>query len=521
MQNRDETAYRKIFLPIPFLISLFTLLYTAWLGDDAFITIRTVDNWVNGFGLTWNINERVQTYSHPLWMLLLSAFHWFLRDGYLTLLITNIFISLIVFTIFLRQFSGKLFSLYFGSGILLFSKAFIDFSTSGLENALTHLLLLLFIIIFLDDTHPLDARRFLLLALIASLGTVNRMDSLLFFLPALVYIWFTHFRSLRGLWILAAGFTPFLLWELFSLLYYGFPFPNTAYAKLNSGIPQMDLLQQGGLYFLNSLKWDPLTLTVAALAISLTFLRSNDKEKTIAGGVILYFVYIIYIGGDFMSGRFFSAALLGSAFLLTRAITEMGKNWKIAFSVFLLAMALFPPISTFINILTGQYVQDETSIDGMIANERKIFQPGTKLLLLFENADVPNHPWVNLGREYRSNNTAFAVQGSIGFIGYYAGPDVYIMDRNALADPLLARLHMTKMEHWRIGHFIRDYPDGYIETIQLGTNHIIDPSLSEYYEKMKVIISDKRLFSVERLTTILEMNMGKYNYLLKEYSERQ
>lgn len=46
---------------------------TAWLSDDAYITLRTVDNFVNGYGLRWNIAERVQAYTHPLWMFFLSG----------------------------------------------------------------------------------------------------------------------------------------------------------------------------------------------------------------------------------------------------------------------------------------------------------------------------------------------------------------------------------------------------------------------------------------------------------------
>ena len=511
MQSKTETKYRKVLLPLSFLISLLVLLYTAWLGDDAFITIRTVDNWVNGFGLTWNINERVQAYTHPLWMLLLSAFHFFIRDGYFTLLIANIVVSLIVFAVFLHHFSAKIFPLFFGWGILILSKAFVDYSTSGLENALSHLLLLLFIIIFLDETHPLDARRFFLLALIASLGTVNRMDSLLFFLPALLYIWLTQYRGLRGLWILVAGFVPFLLWELFSLLYYGFPFPNTAYAKLNSGIPTFDLMRQGGIYFLNSLKWDPLTLTVTALAITTTFLHNADREKTVAGGIILYLAYIVYIGGDFMSGRFFSAVLLVSAFLLTKFVAELNRNWKLIFSMLVVVMGAF-------GIIFPNRYADNTSLDGMIANERGIYFQSTNPFVL--NGGDVNHPWADIGRTYKSDGITFSAEGSIGFVGYYAGPEVYIVDVNALTDPLLARLNMMDTENWRIGHFTRDYPAGYIDTIKLGKNRIIDPSLAEYYNKMKIIISGQ-LLSTERLITIWEMNTGKYDHLLKEYAERQ
>src|SRR5689334_7951888 len=51
----------------------FVLLWrTAWVSDDAFITLRTLDNWWHGYGLRWNVAERVQTFTHPLWLLLLA-----------------------------------------------------------------------------------------------------------------------------------------------------------------------------------------------------------------------------------------------------------------------------------------------------------------------------------------------------------------------------------------------------------------------------------------------------------------
>src|SRR5689334_3670413 len=49
----------------------FAFLRTAWVSEDAFITFRTLDNALHGFGLTWNPGERVQTYTHPLWLGLL------------------------------------------------------------------------------------------------------------------------------------------------------------------------------------------------------------------------------------------------------------------------------------------------------------------------------------------------------------------------------------------------------------------------------------------------------------------
>jgi arabinofuranosyltransferase len=49
-----------------------SLIRTAWLSDDAYITFRTADNVIHGYGLVWNTAERVQTYTHPLWLALIA-----------------------------------------------------------------------------------------------------------------------------------------------------------------------------------------------------------------------------------------------------------------------------------------------------------------------------------------------------------------------------------------------------------------------------------------------------------------
>ena len=44
------------------LLMLFVVLMikTAWVGDDAYISFRPLDNLLNGHGLRWNVAERVQ-----------------------------------------------------------------------------------------------------------------------------------------------------------------------------------------------------------------------------------------------------------------------------------------------------------------------------------------------------------------------------------------------------------------------------------------------------------------------------
>ena len=121
----------------------FVLMRTAWLADDASFTIRSVLNWVNGYGPVFNVGERVQAYTHPLWFLVLTLLTSITNNVFFSIFFISISLSLLNVWILIRHIS-----LYFAGCLLavvalLFSKAFIDYSTSGLENPLSHLFILL------------------------------------------------------------------------------------------------------------------------------------------------------------------------------------------------------------------------------------------------------------------------------------------------------------------------------------------------------------------------------------------
>lgn len=510
---------KKIILPtLLFLASLAVLLRSAWIGDDAFITLRTVDNWIHGYGLVWNVGERVQAFTHPLWMFLLTGVYLLLPNGYLSVMVLSLAISLIVILFFIFQQRDDGFSLVFGTLALLLSKAFVDFSTSGLENPLTHLLVLTYAVVFTQSQFPLKRARFFWLAFIAGLSTLNRLDTILLFLPSLVYL-FSKSEKPKQFHLLALGFLPVILWEIFSIVYYGFPFPNTAYAKLNAGIPVYLLMGQGVKYFLNSLRWDPITLLMIAFSSILILWQKRWREGLLLAGGGLYFVYIIFIGGDFMSGRFFTAIYLVSVFLLVRALGQSGGSLKYGLAILALLPGILSPVAPwtyFINPLEGLKPNaTEQSLDG-IADERHFYYP-TNGLLLMDSSFIPTHPWAKSGLKYHDNQTKVAVESVIGMTGYYAGPQTHIVDVLALGDPLLARIE-TRSVRWRIGHFDRPLVIGYVDTIQYGQNVIIDPKLAQYYDKIKIIVSGE-LWSGERLRTIWEMNTGQYDYLLKGYAD--
>lgn len=77
------------------LIFSFIFIRSAWVVDDAYITFRTIDNFIHGYGLTWNTMERVQVYTHPLWMILITLFSIFTRAYFFTTLTISLLASLL------------------------------------------------------------------------------------------------------------------------------------------------------------------------------------------------------------------------------------------------------------------------------------------------------------------------------------------------------------------------------------------------------------------------------------------
>jgi len=107
-------------------------------------------------------------------------------------------------------------------------------------------------------------------------------------------------------------------------------------------------------------------------------------------------------------------------------------------------------------------------------------------------------------RNEDNNQRKTGISIAIGMFGFYAGPQVYIIDQASLADAFTARLPAAK--RWRIGHFAREWPEGYEETLRQGINLIEDNNLSAFYEKIN-LITKGRIFSCNRMKAILEINL--------------
>jgi hypothetical protein len=87
-----------------------------------------------------------------------------------------------------------------------------------------------------------------------------------------------------------------------------------------------------------------------------------------------------------------------------------------------------------------------------------------------------------------------------------------------LGDPLLARLPGGTLES-PMGHFPREVPKGYVDTIASGTNRIADPDLAAYYDRLHEIVAGP-LWSAHRLALIPQFLAGRYNPSLDSYVRR-
>ena len=199
---------------------------------------------------------------------------------------------------------------------LLSSRAFVDYSTSGLENPLTNLLLVVFVLVYISPGLNRSALRLAGLGGLGALLMVNRLDTGLLVLPAVTLeAWHLRWRSLRPLCL---GLLPLATWEIFSLIYYGFPVPNTVYAKLPPNLGLRDLLPHGLLYFQDSLTQDPATLPVIAAAILGPLLIGPRRLWPLSFGLALSLLFVLRVGGDFMSGRFFASPFVMAVAVLAR-----------------------------------------------------------------------------------------------------------------------------------------------------------------------------------------------------------
>jgi arabinofuranosyltransferase len=498
-----------------FFIVIFTYLFlvNSWVCDDAFVTFRVVDNLLNGHGLTWNTAERVQAYTNPLWLFVTAIFNVVISDVSLAAQLAAYLSCLLALLYYYRKTENVVTFTFFFL-LVISSKAFMDYTSSGLENPLNYLLITIFYLHYFHsykENEPPQTKDIFFLLIIASLAFVSRMDMVLLVSFPLLHLLIKSVKNYK--WklvkIISIGTLPASLWVLFALVYYGFLFPNTYYAKLSHGIPDALIVRQGLSYVLNSLVYDPVSLITIALAAALAVHKKSVGFAIAALSAVLYVLYTIKVGGDFMSGRYIAVPFLLAAIVVSRLIEK--SEVTVAMIAILVAWNIINPLAPIKSGAAYESAWNWKDYNG-IHDERGAYNKATNLLLynpiksMFERG---LERWTRKGIRIRANPAGTSAIGGIGMAGYYAGPDKYIVDFFALSDTFLARLPASKtyVYNFHIGHFERAIPRGYMRSVEEGKNLLKDEKLKDYYEGL-LRITRGNIFSWGRFRHIWDYNFG-------------
>ncbi len=515
---------------IPALTSLALLLLIlsrAWVGEDALITFRTIENLTHGDGPRWNPDERVQTFTHPLWMLLNAAAYAVTREIYTTTTVLGLACSLGAYALLARRHANRPLVLLLAVFLpWCASSSLVRYGTSGYENPLTLLLLALFSVAWLGAPRA-AALPWLRLALLASLLALNRLDTILLALPALAWAGATA-RPVPSRSVLLGG-APLLAWLGFALFYYGFALPNTAPAKLSGAVPFSEYARHG-LAYLADLPQSDLPSAVllclgagVALHGAARFARDRGDEKAarlaaLGLGMAPYAAYVIAVGGGFLSGRFWAAPVFLSIVLVAERAEDAWAALGRLNPVRRAAVALAACAGVLALAAFARHAETWTRAAGILELPFARAELGRDL-----RWEVSELGWRFREQGLEARRAALhregrkvAVLSAVGFAGLASGRDVTIIDRWALTDPLLARLSPAAGEELRIGHLVRELPAGYETVRATGSLEALHPALREYYRRLRLVVAGP-LWSRERLAAIAGFHLGRYDAWLREY----
>lgn len=500
---------------VPVVAVVFGALYywNAYVCDDAFITFRTVDNFVRGYGLRWNPLERVQVFTSPLFTLLTALAYWPVHDRsfvpnpdriYWVALLLSFALSLATLLWIMARARGNPWRWPL-LALLLSSQAFVTFTSSGLETPLVYLLLALFYTEFLRRDPPDSPRACFLLFGVAGLGVLNRLDMALLYLPACLWLLARGWRR-QGPAVLGrivAALTPLGLWLGFAVVYFGFVLPNTYYPKAGLDVPPAVLHTMGLTYLSESFAQDPITLLViaAGLCVAWIDLRSLLTACAAAG----YVFYIYSLGGDFIGFRFLAPPFLVSGLLLLRVggVRLAG------------AGARFSPLAVGAVVLYAALIPSSplrAAFEPPLATDVAFYHPASGLSKWRPGRAFPFDRFLSVfdAEHCVSLRTVeFGVGGSGGGLhSFCRGPESHLIDQIGITDPLMARLALPIRGAFHPAHVPKPLPAGYLESIRTGENRFAAPDLAAFYAKVRTIVSEP-LFSRARWRYVVELNLTR------------
>jgi arabinofuranosyltransferase len=399
-----------------FVIHCLSLNFTQ---DDAFISYRYVENFIQGNGLVFNAGERVEGYTNFLWIILLSIFAGFGLDMILASKILGIAsgcVTLILLHRMSQLFFPKkdwLFSL-FPSILLAATGAFCYWSTSGLETSFFTMVVLVSVYLYLTYSR--------LWVVSCALSALIRPEGVLIFAILLSHRLLFGKRRLGECLVYVVGFVLLLLpFVVFKLSYYGDILPNPFYAKTGLSLEYVKSGLEYAWLFLNHYAlWGALYLLPVFL-----YKRLGSRAALLTLLVWVYTLYVIVIGGDVLKvHRFFLPvfSLLYLLFVLCLKRLYLGLKVNLAGRIVLSLVLL--SIAALFFLLPHRWIHETKAMENGFVEKMRFIGEYFK--------------------QHYGSGFSLAVT-TIGSISYHAGTGVRVIDMLGLTDKYISR-HPEQIE---------------------------------------------------------------------------
>jgi arabinofuranosyltransferase len=423
--NRNKQIY-FLLLVIAILVMLLPQLYLySHTSDDAYITYRYATRLANGEGLTFNPGERVEGFSNPLWVLLITGFIKMLPleapiIGHLLGLSFSIGTVVVIWRLFINDtdsLSDGIISLIICMAIIFSNPGFHVYATAGLEGPLVMFLVTFGIFLTLQNRKS----ALILAAVMFGFLGISRPEGLLY--AILWYIFAIrldhtkHFSIKFELWLLSVIFSPSILYECFRIIYYDSLLPNTGLAK-PPGVFGSGIIFIIAYFFPWVVSLTPFLL-LFLIRVKQTIYFKNALRVCI-GPILASLVFVVYAQSDWMPfGRFITPIWPVVAIVLTYWVYP-----KLNFLKQHLVLKSFqlPYIMAVLTIVLASFFTWKTQIIAYVRND--------KLNMLMRGKDqLKVGEW--LSRNVKDGTTVATLR--LGGISY-AAPDLVFWDIYGLTD---------------------------------------------------------------------------------------
>ncbi len=421
-----------------------------WQMDDAYISYRYAWNLLHGHGLVYNPGEVVEGYTNFLWTLF-SAIPISLGIPPASVtLAANIALSIGIVALtfhIVARLSGRAYVWpLLAAGLIATDGSIVSYGArgSGMESVLFAFLVLL-AAAFLWASQETRIEWRVCGGIAFALASLTRPEGLL---VAAVFLgaraWQDFKRSPKSKpaagKLLLAALVPFLAivvpYEAWRITFYGYPFPNTFYAKTGATLALIGRGWNYTAYFLGE-RWLLVALAILGLAFSL-FLRRAIRGVTLAFLILipLYTIYILWIGGDhFPAWRFFVPVVAPLVIVAVDAARRASQGFSLATPWMRWATAMLSLVVS-AYIVSALWLQEPESVQAELSRLHNTYVNRWGAAGIWLRDNTPPGTWI-------------AAKGA-GAIAYYSEQPV--IDMYGLNDLHIGHLGVATMGASNPGH---------------------------------------------------------------------